>query len=477
MTQEHTSHKYGFFKEVAPKHREKILNELSIIENQESSVSSTLGEIAAVESRVDDYAQKCQDDIDRAFEEMFANLQKYQQEMKAVAAAYYNSVTDVFDQQKEQLRIVQSGIKEVVSSANVALQGDNQNIFGRSESMSLKMESLQKKLQIVTLTVAKPQLIALTTRFASADSLQNYMSSKCFFYELAYAEMCSVDRSFANAKLYVNQSISFIITLRESNGGVCREGQDRVDADLVNITGKTTKGSVQYLSQGRVKIILTAERQGQHQLNVKVNRAHIKNSPFNVAVFMPPNRLLQPIATISGLDQPCGLKCCRDKVLATEIKKGRIIEIDSYFNVKEFIQLSGATELTPDSDLNIYVSTSDHRVHKVSKDGRIIKTVGQLGKRNAEFNFPNGLRVSKTESSMYVTVTTTEYRYLIWTLILSDHLERKGQERDRLTFQQTLISIQVAIFMSLTIATIAFKYSQRTMNVIFAQSEIKHSSQ
>ena len=221
------------------------------------------------------------------------------------------------------------------------------------------------------------------------------MSSKCFFYELAYAEMYSVDRSFANAKLYVNQSISFIIILRESNGGVCRGGQDRVDADLMNITGKTTKGGVQYLSQGRMKVILTAERRGQHQLNLKVNGAHIKNSPFTVTVFMPPNRLLQPIATISGLDQPYGLKCCRDKVLATEIKKGRIIEIDSHFNVKEFNQLSGATELTPDSDLNIYVSTSDHQVHKVSKDGRIIKTVGQLGKRNAEFNFPNGLRVSK----------------------------------------------------------------------------------
>ena len=143
---------------MAPKHREKILNELSIIENQESSISSTLGEIVAVERRVDDHAQKCQDDIDHAFEKMFANLQKYQQEMKAAAAAYYNSVTGVFDQQKEQLRIVQSGIKEVVSSANAALQGDNQNIFGRSESMSLKMESLQKKLQTVTLTVAKPQL-------------------------------------------------------------------------------------------------------------------------------------------------------------------------------------------------------------------------------------------------------------------------------------------------------------------------------
>ena len=42
----------AFFKEVAPKYREKVANELSLIKIQKLSISSALGEIAAAESSV-----------------------------------------------------------------------------------------------------------------------------------------------------------------------------------------------------------------------------------------------------------------------------------------------------------------------------------------------------------------------------------------------------------------------------------------
>ena len=70
MTKEHASHKYGFFKEVAPKYREKLVGEISLIKTQELSISSALGEILAAENSVANNAQKCQDDVDRTFEEM-----------------------------------------------------------------------------------------------------------------------------------------------------------------------------------------------------------------------------------------------------------------------------------------------------------------------------------------------------------------------------------------------------------------------
>ena len=55
-----------------------------------------------------------------------------------------------------------------------------------------------------------------------------------------------------------------------------------------------------------------------------------------------------------------------------------------------------------DSALNIFfATTSDNQLHKLSNDGRIIKTVGQFGKRNTKFNLPNRLRVSKT-NELYV---------------------------------------------------------------------------
>ena len=75
MTKQHTSHKYGFFDEVGPKHREKVISKLSQIKAQKLSISSALGEIAAAESSVADHAEKCQDDVEHTFEELISVLQ------------------------------------------------------------------------------------------------------------------------------------------------------------------------------------------------------------------------------------------------------------------------------------------------------------------------------------------------------------------------------------------------------------------
>ena len=59
-------------------------------------------------------------------------------------------------------------------------------------------------------------------------------------------------------------------------------------------------------------------------------------------------------------------------------------------------------ELTQDCDLNVYVTTDQqHELIKLCKNGSVIKTIGKLGKRNTEFNYPNGLRVSK-KRELYV---------------------------------------------------------------------------
>ena len=56
----------------------------------------------------------------------------------------------------------------------------------------------------------------------------------------------------------------------------------RVDVDMINIESSCTKGVIdlESIPQGKVAIKFTPERRGQHQLNVKINGTHIKNSPL-----------------------------------------------------------------------------------------------------------------------------------------------------------------------------------------------------
>jgi hypothetical protein len=166
---------------------------------------------------------------------------------------------------------------------------------------------------------------------------------------------------------------------------------------LVNVQGNSTKGDTEPLLQGKVKILLTPERRGLHQLNVKVNGAHIKDSPFTVTAHMPPNLLLQPTATMSSMQRPASLVYSRaeDKVVATIMDEGIIRKVDAQFQLvpSKFVVLPHVNEITEDAELNIfYVTTlNDNKLHKLSNSGRIVKTVGQTGTKNVEFNYPMGL--------------------------------------------------------------------------------------
>ena len=77
---------------------------------------------------------------------------------------------------------------------------------------------------------------------------------------------------------------------------------------------------------------------------MKVNGAHIKNSPFTVTVYMPPKLMSQPVAMISGLKQPVSLLYSQteDKVLATtDLNEGTVIVVDSQFTIHKLIKFAG----------------------------------------------------------------------------------------------------------------------------------------
>jgi DNA-binding beta-propeller fold protein YncE len=405
MTNEHSTHEYGFFEKVAPKYRKQLTSEMSQVTARESSISSALGEIVAAETNVENHAQKCQDDIEHAFEELFSVLQVCKRTMKDEATAYYSSLTGVFDQQKERLKEIQGKIKSVAASVDTILPDDDKSFLMRMGSTFEGISNLQKKFQAASLTVTMPQLIAMPV--VDTDTFTRYTKTNCSLYKLADAKMCSIDSSpFIDAKLFVGQQLTFTLTLHDSSGNIS-VGENKIDVNIQENCSMNSK--LEPISQGHIKVTLTLKRRGQHQLSVKVNGAHIKDSPFTVTVqMMPPNLLSRPVAIISELDRPASLvySQAEDKIFATILGEHRVMkfEVDSQFCVTqhEFIKIDKVHEITHDAALDCFFATTlEHQLHKLSSDGKIIKTVGQKGKRNAEFEYPNGLRVSK-ERELYI---------------------------------------------------------------------------
>ena len=71
MSDDHSAHKYGYFKDMAPKYHEQVDVVLSLVKNQGASISNALTETVNMKSNVVSHAAKCQGDIDHAFDRLF----------------------------------------------------------------------------------------------------------------------------------------------------------------------------------------------------------------------------------------------------------------------------------------------------------------------------------------------------------------------------------------------------------------------
>ena len=408
MTKEHADHKYGFYKEVSPKYRRILHRELSLIKNQEGATIDALKEIEAAEKSVTSHARICQDSIDHAFEEMSSILLDYKIALKQEATEHYESLTGIFREQTNQLKEIHNELQEISTSADHTMEDDDQTFLKKANAVIAEVKMVQQKLQSAPLTVTGPDLLG--TKAVATSSLLKFMKDNCHLYKLPDPKKCILDEAsqLAANELNIDQQSEFILTLNDARGNICQGGEDIDIIEFAIVShkhGSTTKGNTELLSPGRMKINITPKMRGRHILNVKVNGAHITNSPFTVMISIPPRLLSQPLAAICGLDHPASLIFSDGRVLVTEMGKHKISGIDC----QHFVQQSKmkwhhpfAGKLTQDADLNFYLTTTDHKLHRLRKNGRRIKTIGQHGTKESQFNnLPNGLRVSKW-SELYV---------------------------------------------------------------------------
>lgn len=401
-TNDHASHEYGFFKDVAENYRTMIQSDFEKVRNQNEPISRALKDISAMEKYVERHTKDCQDSIDRTFEELISALQECRDALKGEANTYYNSIKKIVRRQREELEEARDQLCELSTTVEAAIKECDPEFLNKSGSLFKSIDHLKYRLPSLSLKVGEPQLLAVNIRL-NKETLKHYLKSQCFLYKPVNPNMCVVEGSFlTNAQ--IDKQGDLMITLMDSQENVCQSGENLVEVDLLNYQGKPTKGiKVMPLSPGQTKVALTPESRGVHKLHVKVNGSYVKGSPFSIKVNMPLKMYSKPVDKIPKVQVPVGLSYSNGKVIATEVGQNRFIEISSTNpRVRGLHHLIGVNKLTQDSNFNTYATTlGDNKLHKLNKRWEHVRMVGQYGKGNAEFYRPNGLRVSK-DNELYV---------------------------------------------------------------------------
>ena len=174
------------------------------------------------------------------------------------------------------------------------------------------------------------------------------------------------------------------------------------DGKKIDCSVKETEASGQY------EISYQAISRGRHQLHIKVEGEHIKESPFPVTVKLPVEKLGTPIKTIGGMNQPYYVIIDqKGNILVAEFGKHCI----SIFNPAGEKNRSFGTygsnfghphSVAVDDDNNILVTDSKNRIQKFTSDRTFITGVGRYGSGQLEFHTPYSIGIHPHTKNVYV---------------------------------------------------------------------------
>ena len=206
-----------------------------------------------------------------------------------------------------------------------------------------------------------------------------------------------------------NYPTHVIVELSDASGQPCSLRQN-VTAELQSVdpSGRwpwskrksQISTTVSMRSPSQYDVSYTALSRGQHKLHVRLNSSVVSGSPFNITVYPDPFQLSPPVRVATGLRDPWGIAInSHGEMVVSNFTSGTVSLLDRGGKIQTYgskgyrpNQMRLPAGVAVDSHDNVYVA-SQHKLQKFSRDGHLIKCVGQQGSKDGEFSRPGGVRL------------------------------------------------------------------------------------
>lgn len=411
-TDYHKEHQYDFIQKVAKKYRKDLLEMLEPRKTQHQSLSQALVRCDETKSDISRKEVLLSRDLDSAIECAVQKLTERRQDLHSkLSSSTTHKLSKVCAQEQQLTRAHLEFSRSISAVENVTENLTDIDLVYKMTDLKAQLEQATTKAKKISLspptftdehlyTATPDSLIVVTNQFHLGTLTD---PSKCTF-GIEGIESAQV-----------GQEVSMFVDVDEC------VGDQNVVMEMFYVRNLSlTSISATRLDSGRYQVKFTPRDRGRYMIGVKVNGKHLVGSPMKMFVRVPPQKLDAPVAVIPGLKRPSSLTCSGDMVLVCECKRNQIIGIDRNFQKVCVIgkDLKMPAELTTDSDSNIYVTTfCDHRLHKLDKNGRHLKVIGSHGSGARQFDYPNGVHISKSDK-LYVC-DTNNHRIKVFDLELN----------------------------------------------------------
>lgn len=410
----HKDHEYDLISDTYEKQQQIIESHLKPVEEEIRKATVVSNDLEKRRKKVKEKGKVVKRDIHRMVEDVISILQRSE-------ASLTQKVDKIMQGEEEELteksKSVEMALGHMRSCQDFVTQllsiGNEQQVLVSKKQMIDRMSSVVQMVNLESLQVKEefdlqfnPDSTVETAARSIGDvslvlpqsSTPDYTASQFTCGAIA------MNKSKVRIPIVIKGAFSHLDEVKVTCS-VAQEGEKKGKAILANVISDAT--------QGNYSINCHPVSNGRHQLAVFANDTKIGTRSI-VIPFNPYLQVINPVTFLQKLDSPYGVSVSPSGIVAVvECSSNSVSVLDSKGHKMKSVGGKEGGEKNGQAKFNYprgvalthdnHILVSDnHRLQKVTLDGKLVEIIGQPGMGDLEFNTPCGVKVHEEDGKVYI---------------------------------------------------------------------------
>ena len=397
---DHKNHDCTPIKDSYDQHRQVLEISLNPVKEIMDDIVNVLTTLTEREDEVKKQGDMVKQEIHVMVEKMIEKLQQSERQLTRAVETATDSKLQVLSAQKKSAEMSLSQLKDCKEFVEQSLKtGSQQQVLMSKKQMMERMSHVTNKIKVEEYNPIEKADIQLIKNNIMELSIGDIVYTCC-------SEVKKIDRCQITCE---KERVSFPLSLELPNSSsLLTVPSSSLSCSLVSTDNTPIDTTVTTTDHpGVYRIHCSPVMNGPHQVNVQVNNVRLKSTSL-VIPFNPYLAKHTSICTVVGLTRPHGVAVSDDGHAIVAERDGNCITVldREGKKVKSFtssgnIKFSSprGVAITPD---NFILVADEHKIKKLTMDGKLIASVGQQVSKPLEFNVPRGITISSTTGQIYV---------------------------------------------------------------------------
>ena len=404
----HQGHNFDLVGDVFPKHKEEIVSSLKPVKENLDKVNLALKTFDTRAKEINDQRLTVEADINREIDRQHQILDQRRVELVGNLDMLTQQNIKGLAIQRDHVEVLHAKMSSCLEYIEGGLQtGTEGEVLTMKAPVKKRIEQITAEFDPATIQPQTEADIVLVT-----NGLEQ-VSHACREFGEVVSCPISAENSYVtgDGSKYARTGKQVTVELHAmtKTNKKC-DTKLNLTAELVHTKSKATIKCEVKQENGQHKINYHPARRGKHNLHIRINKQHIRGSPYPITITPSPQSLHKTVRVVRGLNRPRG---------TTTNSKGQIVVATEHSisvltpegeKIRTFGtkgpgkgQLNYPNGIAVDREDNIYVvDNSNHRVQKFTSEGRFVAAAGSQSSNNLQFEAPIGICFNQGNNNIYV---------------------------------------------------------------------------